>query len=127
MSRQPYQRAKGTPTQYRKGKFWERSAYSPCTVALICEDLSSVAKGTISSRLSYSSDHAGFVVMCTHDRELHSSRAANYPVGRTKVTQVITGKILKEVYDVYKPHFPDSMFSKYALKEKLAGEEGGGA
>jgi hypothetical protein len=65
--------------------------------------------------------------MCTRDRELHSFRAANYSVGRAKVTQIIPGNIWKEVYDGYKTHFLDSRFSKYALKEKLAGEEGGGS
>jgi hypothetical protein len=68
----------------------------------------------------------GFVVMCTRDRELHSPRVANCYVGRAEVTQVIPGKAWKAVLDDYKPHFPDSRFTEYALKGRAAGGEGGG-
>jgi hypothetical protein len=44
-------------------------------MSLICVDATSVADSTVSSRLADSSDHAGFEVNGTRDRELHSPRA----------------------------------------------------
>jgi hypothetical protein len=107
------------------------------------------AEATVSSRLSDTSGN--LVSNDSNTREPHSPRAtkkaktarqivhtvhlstlissynthfAGYSVGRANFTQVIPGKVWKEVYEDYKTTFPDSAFTEDALnvlvREELA-------